>query len=107
MVIGASLVLFYSLLLAFSDFLSFGLSYLIASVMTTVALGGYFVGIMKNKWAYLITGLVALAYGVIYILLQMETFAFLAGTLLLFIILCVIMFLTRNMKQYVTKDVGE
>lgn len=98
MVIGASLVLFYSLLLAFSDFLSFGLSYLIASVMTTVALGGYFVGIMKNKWAYLITGLVALAYGVIYILLQMETFAFLAGTLLLFIILCIIMFLTRNMK---------
>ena len=98
LVIGASLVLFYSLLLAFSDFLSFGLSYLIAAVMTTVALGGYFIGIVKNKWAYLLTGLVALAYGIIYILLQMETFAFLAGTLLLFIILCIIMFLTRNLK---------
>lgn len=44
-----------------------------------------------------LTSLVALAYGVIYILLQMETFAFLAGTLLLFLILCVIMFLTRNL----------
>lgn len=98
LVIGASLVLFYSLLLAFSDFLSFGLSYLIASVMTTAALGVYFAGIVKNKWAYLLTGLVALAYGIIYILLQMETFAFLAGTLLLFIILCIIMFLTRNLK---------
>ena len=42
---------------------------------------------------------VALAYGVIYVLLQMETFAFLAGTLLLFLILCVIMFLTRNLKM--------
>ena len=31
-------------------------------------------------------------------LLQLETFAFLAGTLLLFIILCVIMALTVNMK---------
>ena len=98
MVIGASLVLFYSLLLAFSDFLSFGLSSLIAAVMTTAALGAYFIGIVKNKWAYLLTGLVALAYGIIYILLQMETFAFLAGTLLLFIILCIIMFLTRNLK---------
>ena len=98
LIIGASLVLFYSLLLAFSDFLSFGISYLIASVMTTAALGGYFVGIVKNKWAYLLTGLVALAYGIIYVLLQMETFAFLAGTLLLFIILCIIMFLTRNLK---------
>lgn len=98
LVIGASLVLFYSLLLAFSDFLSFGLSYLIAAVMTTGALGAYFIGIVKNKWAYLLTGLVALAYGIIYVLLQLETFAFLAGTLLLFIILCIIMALTRNMK---------
>ena len=98
LVIGASLVLFYSLLLAFSDFLSFGLSYLIAALMTTTALGAYFIGIVKNKWAYLLTALVALAYGVIYILLQMETFAFLAGTLLLFFILCIIMFLTRNMN---------
>ena len=65
--------------------------------MTTAALGGYFVGIVRNKWASLLTGLVALAYGVIYVLLQMETFAFLAGTLLLFVILCVIMALTRNL----------
>ena len=98
LVIGASLVLFYSLLLAFSDFLSFGVSYLIASVMTTVSLGAYFIGIAKGKWAFLLTALVALAYGVIYVLLQMETYAFLAGTLLLFLILCVIMYLTRNLK---------
>ena len=96
--IGASLVLFYALLLAFSDFLSFAHSYLIASVMTTLAVGGYFIGIVKNKWAYLLTALVAIAYGVIYVLLQLETFAFLAGTLLLFVILCVIMLLTRNIQ---------
>ncbi len=98
LVIGASLVLFYSLLLAFSDFLSFGLSYLIASIMTTGALCGYFAGFVKSKWALVLTGLVALAYGVIYVLLQLETYAFLAGTLLLFLILCIIMMLTRKMK---------
>ena len=98
MVIGASLVLFYALLLAFSDFLSFGLSYLIASVMTTAALGWYFAGIVKSKMAWLLTALVAAAYGIIYILLQMDTFAFLAGTLLLFVILCVIMSLTKKLN---------
>lgn len=99
LIIAASLVLFYSLLLAFSDFLSFGISYLIASIMTIAALCFYFVGLVRSKWAFLLTGLVALAYGIIYVLLQMKVFAFLAGTLLLFLILCVIMFLTRNMKM--------
>lgn len=98
LVIGASLVMFYSLLLAFSDFLSFGIAYLISAIMTIAALGGYFIGIVKNKWAYMLTGLVALFYGIIYVLLQMETFAFLAGTLLIFLILCVIMVLTRNIQ---------
>ena len=98
LIIGASLVLFYSLLLAFADFLAFGLAYLIAAVMTTASMGGYFIGIMKNKWAYILTALVAIAYGVIYVLLQMEIFAFLTGTLLLFLILCIIMFLTRKLN---------
>ena len=90
--------MFYSLLLAFSDFLTFGIAYLISAIMTIAALGGYFIGIVKNKWAYMLTGLVALFYGIIYVLLQMETFAFLAGTLLIFLILCVIMVLTRNIQ---------
>jgi len=42
LVIGASLVLFYSILLAFTEFLSFGVSYIIAMVMTVGALTWYF-----------------------------------------------------------------
>ena len=98
LVIGASLVLFYSLLLAFSDFISFGISYLIAAGMTTLALGGYFFGIVRSKWSLLLAGLVAVTYGVAYVLLQLETFAFLAGTLVLFAILVIIMLLTRNLR---------
>ncbi|MBQ9711960.1 MAG: inner membrane CreD family protein, partial [Bacteroidales bacterium] len=40
----------------------------------------------------------ALVYGIIYILLGMETFAFLSGTVLLFAILLVIMALTRKIN---------
>lgn len=98
LVIGASLVLFYSLLLALSEFMGFGLAYLIASVLTTGALTYYFRGIVKNRWGYLLGGLVGLCYAIIYILLGMETFAFLTGTMLLFIILLVIMALTRKIN---------
>ena len=51
---------------------------------------------LKSKVALSFTGTVACLYGFIYILLQMETGALLAGTIALFIILCVIMYFTRR-----------
>lgn len=96
LVIGLSLVLFYSLLLSFSEIISFGLSYLVSAAMTTLALTGYYRGILKNKTAYLLGGFVAIAYAISYILLQMEHFALLGGTLVLFICLVIVMYLTKD-----------
>ena len=98
-VVGLSLVLFYLLLLSFSDFLSFGKSYLIASVMTTLALTGYFKGILKHKSAYLLGALVFIFLMLSFIMMQMQVYSLLTGSLLLFVILCVIMYLTRNMSS--------
>ena len=95
-VTGLSLCLFYLLLLSISEYLSFGWSYAIAATMTTVALGAYFYGFLKSKTALAFTGAVACLYGFIYILLQMETGALLAGSIALFVILCVIMYFTRR-----------
>lgn len=103
-VIGCSLVLFYSLLLALSEFMAFGLSYLIAAGMTLIALGGYFLGILKDKFAYVLTALVALAYGVSYILLQMDTYAYLTGTIVLFVLLAVIMYFTKDLRLDASGD---
>jgi inner membrane protein len=97
-VIGLSLVLFYALLLSFSELMAFWLAYLLAAGMTTAALTGYFRGILKNKSAWLLGALVALAYVVCYILLQMETYALVAGTLVLFVILVGIMYFTRDLR---------
>ena len=98
-VIGASLVLFYSILLAFTEFLSFGVSYIIAMVMTVGALTWYFHAIVKSNLAFVLGGLITLCYIVIYVLLSMKTFSFLAGTLLLFAILCVVMRITSRMQM--------
>ena len=95
-VTGLSLCLFYMLLLSISEYISFGWSYAIAATMTTGALGGYFYGFLKSKLALAFTGAVACLYGFIYILLQMETGALLAGTIALFLILCVVMYFTRR-----------
>ena len=95
-VTGLSLCLFYLLLLSISEYVTFGWSYMIAASMTTVALGAYFYGFLKSKIALAFTGTVACLYGFIYILLQMETGALLAGSIALFLILCVIMYFTRR-----------
>ena len=99
-VIGLSLVLFYSLLVAFSEFISFGWAYIVATLMTIIALMLYFKAILKNNSAYMLGGFVTMVYVVNYMLLQMETFALLAGSLVLFILLCVVMYLTSNKKFY-------
>ena len=99
LVIGLSLVLFYALVLSFSEFISFGAAYALAALMTVAALFGYFRGILRDKTAWLLTALVALAYLLSYVLLQMQTYALLAGTLLLFVLLVCIMYLTRNLNR--------
>ena len=99
LVIGLSLVLFYALVLSFSEFMRFPVAYGLAALMTVAALFGYFRGILRDRSAWLLTALVALAYLLSYVLLQMETYALLAGTLVLFAILVGIMYLTRNLNR--------
>ena len=98
-IIGLSLILFYSLLLSFSELVVFGYAYLIAAVMTTAALILYFKAILRNKAAYMLGLFTAAVYGVNYILLQMETYALLVGSLILFILLCVVMYLTADLNN--------
>jgi len=99
LVIGLSLVLFYALVLSFSEFMRFPVAYGLAALMTVAALFGYFRGILRDRSAWLLTALVAMAYLLSYVLLQMETYALLAGTLVLFALLVGIMYLTRNLNH--------
>lgn len=98
-IIGLSLTLFYSLLTAFSDIIPFRCSYLISSIMTTIALTLYYRGILKHKSAWILGGFISIMYVTNYILLQMETHSMLAGSLLLFVLLSVMMYFTANMNK--------
>ena len=97
LIIGLSLVLFYALVLSFSEFMPFAVAYGLSSLMTVGALYAYFRGILRGP-AWLPATLVAVAYLFCYILIQMETFALLSGTLVLFALLLGVMYLTRNLN---------
>ncbi|MCQ2973768.1 MAG: cell envelope integrity protein CreD [Bacteroidales bacterium] len=99
LLVGLALILFYSLLLSFSEHLGFGLAYLISSAMTIIMLTLYTIGILKiKKTAYYVGGILALLYGYIYILIQMETYALLAGSVGLFVILGIIMYFSQKIN---------
>ena len=66
--------------------------------MTTTALTLYFKGILKSRNGYTLGGFVALVYIVNYMLLQMETYALLAGSLVLFVLLCIVMYMTTTIN---------
>lgn len=98
-VTGFSLCLFYLLLLAFTEYVVFWLAYLIASVLTVTSLGAYFVAVLKSRIAYWFAAAVAVFYAFIYVLLQLETSGLIIGTMVLFLILLMIMYFTRNLNN--------
>ncbi len=98
---GSSLVLYYALLLSFSEVTGFGWAYLIASVMTIGLNTAYFRMILRDKkQALILCAISSILYLAIYVLLQIETYALLAGSILLFVILALVMYYSAT----ITKD---
>lgn len=97
--VGAALVIFFILLLSFSEHIGFDAAYLISSLATVTLITVYSRSIFTQKRnAGLVGILLLLQFGFIYIILQLEDFALLAGSIALFVILALIMYLTRKVK---------
>ena len=104
LLIGIALIVFYTLLLSFSEHINFGLSYLIACVMTIAMIVVFMVSITKDKKTALGIGLLlAVLYTFVYVLLQLESYALLVGSVGLFIILGIAMFATQKIDWYKKK----
>lgn len=97
--VGAALVIFFILLLSFSEHIGFDLAYLISSLTTILLITFYSRTIFTDKrYANLVGGLLLLQFGFIYIILQLEDYALLTGSIALFGIIALIMYLTRKVK---------
>ena len=99
--VGLALSLFYYLLLSFSEHISFTNSYLIAAIGTIGLITLYSITLVtKKKTVGILFVILAALYSYIFVLLQLEDFALIAGSIGLFIILSIVMFLSRNMNWY-------
>lgn len=104
--IGCAMVLFYSLLLAFGEHIVFNWSYLIAAAATITLISSFIFWITKDrKICLLFSAILAIFYSFIFVLMQLQDFSLLAGTVGLFIILAVMMRLSTkiNWMQYDAK----
>jgi len=92
---GLSLVFFYVLLLSLAEHLGFAQAYLAASVTMGAMLALYVGAAMSSVFRGLVMLVVfAATYGILYLILQLEDYALLAGAILGFVALTVVMFVT-------------
>ncbi len=92
---GIALTFFYVLLLSLSEHIGFGKSYLIASAATGGMLAVYVSRAMhSHKAGVAMAGVFTLLYGMLYLILRLEDYALLAGAMLGFAGLTVVMFAT-------------
>lgn len=98
--IGAALIIFYSLLLSFVELIPFGYAYLIASAMTVTLITGYMWKMLKSRRLGISIGVVlSLIYLFCYVMLCISTYALLFGSLLLFFSLAAMMYASLRLKR--------
>lgn len=103
LLVGCAISLFYLLLIAISEVTQFGLAYGIASLATISVITLYskaILGKIRKHAQWIITTLLSILYIYLYVLLQLEDMSLLFGAIGLFIVLAVIMYVTRNIDWY-------
>ena len=97
LLMGAAIVLFFVLLLAFAEVSGFTAAYVLASAAIAGLNTAYSAAVLGSwRRGYVIGGLLIGLYAVLYILLGLEAFSLLIGSILLFAALAGVMYLTRR-----------
>jgi inner membrane protein len=99
--VGAAISIFFLLLVSLSEHFVFATAYAIASSACALLLA-YYASHMLGSWK---RGLpfgfgIAMLYGLLYVLLQLEQTALVVGAVALFIVLAAVMALTRKVDWY-------
>jgi inner membrane protein len=97
LLVGFAMSMFYLLLLSLGEHLAFRLAYLVAAAAVTLLISGYARAILGSRrgsaWLF---GVLVVLYAFLCILLESEDYALLVGSLALFGVLSLVMYLTRH-----------
>jgi inner membrane protein len=97
--IGLALILFYTLLLSFSEYTGFNTAYVIASIATVGLIAWFVRGILQSsKLTTLLAVALALMYSYIFTILQLQDYSLLLGSIGLFLTLAVIMHFSKKIQ---------
>ncbi|MDO9578256.1 MAG: cell envelope integrity protein CreD [Candidatus Cloacimonadales bacterium] len=101
LLIGVGLVIFYSLLLALSEHMRLAVAYIISSFSMIALITMYTKAILRTRIVTcIICGILVLLYTYLYIVLQLQDYALLIGNLGLFVIMGIVMFITRKLDWF-------
>jgi len=99
--VGLALVIFYSLLLSISEHINFNSAYIISAMSTLLMISAYVHAILKSiKISSLIGGILFVLYGFIFVIIQLQSFSLLIGSIGLFAILGAVMYFSRKIDWY-------
>ena len=99
--VGLALCLFYTLLIALSEHINFNQAYLLSSIGIIGMITLYSRSIFRKNLLTLVMCLVLIAlYGFLFSTLQLQDFSLLIGSIGLFVILGIVMFMSRNIDWY-------
>lgn len=99
--IGAALIIYYSLLLSFSEHVGYNIAYLISSIATVVLVSLYSLTFLITKRLVLIFSvLLSFFYTFIFVIIQLQDYSLLLGSIGLFLIIGLIMYFSKNIQWY-------
>jgi len=99
--IGAALIIYYTLLISFSEQVGYNFAYWIATVATVGLIGFYSFSFLQNlKLVVVFTSLLVIFYSFIFIIVLQQDFSLLLGSIGLFMIVGSLMYFARKVKWY-------
>jgi inner membrane protein len=97
--IGAAMIIYYILLLSFSEQVGYNMAYLVASVSTIALVSVFIASLLKNKTAAALFALIlSVIYIFIFVIIQLEDLALMIGGIALFIITALLMYFSRKIN---------
>lgn len=99
--IGIAIMIFYTLVLSLSEHIHFNYAYILSATSVTLIISGYAKAIIsKSRFALTILGILVILYCYLFIVLQLEDYALILGSIGLLIILALVMYITRKINWY-------
>lgn len=103
--IGCALIIYYTLQLSISEHIGYNLAYAVSALLTVMLIGAYSISFLPNrKIVTLLIGLLVLFYTFIFTITQLQDYALLLGSIGLFVIIAVLMFVSRKINWYGEED---